>query len=163
MKNISARNKGLITGAVMILISICIYMAKKGFDNGLQYITYTAYVAGILWTIFTFKKQTGNTATFKQYFSEGFKCFIVVTLLMVLFTLVFILLHPEMKEQMVAMMRTEIVKLKDITPLDIENRIEAAKKAFIPSLLIGAVFGYLAIGALISVIAAGFLSSKKEY
>ncbi|MFM2326123.1 MAG: hypothetical protein RIR31_325, partial [Bacteroidota bacterium] len=51
----------------------------------------------------------------------------------------------------------------DITPLDIENRIEAAKKAFIPSLLIGAVFGYLAIGALISVIAAGFLSSKKEY
>jgi hypothetical protein len=163
MKNISARNKGLITGAVMILISICIYMAKNGFDNGLQYITYSAYVAGILWTIFAFKKQTGNTARFKQYFSEGFKCFIVVTLLMVLFTLVFILLHPEMKEQMIAMMRTEIVKLKDITPLDIENRIEAAKKAFIPSLLIGAVFGYLAIGALISVIAAGFLSSKKEY
>lgn len=162
MKNISARNKGVITGAVMVIISIGIYIVKKGFDNALQYITYSTYVAGILWTIITLKKETGNTATFKQYFAEGFKCFIVVTLIMVLFTLGFLLLHPEMKEEMVAMMRTELVKLKDITPLDIENKIESAKKAFVPSLLIGAVFGYLVIGALISVIAAGFLSSQNK-
>ncbi len=162
MTNISARNKGLVTGGVMILISIAIFFIKSNFDNSLQYITYTVYVAGILWTLFTFKKQTENTATFKQYFSEGFKCFIVVTLLMVMFTLIFLLMHPEMKEQMATIMRTEISKLKDVTPLDIENRVATAKKAFIPSILIGAVFGYLAIGALISVIAAGFLSSQKK-
>lgn len=162
MNNISARNKGLVTGAVMILISIAIFFIKSNFDNNLQYITYTVYVAGILWTLFTFKKQTENTATFKQYFSEGFKCFIVVTLLMVMFTLIFLLMHPEMKEQMATIMRTEISKLKDVTPLDIENRVATAKKAFIPSILIGAVFGYLAIGALISVIAAGFLSSQNK-
>src|ERR1043165_7134833 len=114
--NITARNKGLITGGVMIVISICIYFAKKGFDNSLQYITYTTYVAGIIWTLITFKKETGNTATFKQYFSEGFKCFIVVTLLMVMFTLIFLLLHPEMKEQMITMMRTDLMQQKDITP-----------------------------------------------
>lgn len=162
MKNLSARNKGLITGAIMVIISIVIYIVKKGFDNTLQYITYSTYVAGILWTIIAFKKETGNTATFKQYFAEGFKCFIVVTLIMVLFTLGFLLLHPEMKEEMVAMMRIELVKLKDITPLDIENKIAAAKKAFVPSLLIGAVFGYLVIGALISVLAAGFFSSQNK-
>jgi len=162
MKPISAKNKGLITGTAMILISIAIFFIKKNFENSLQYITYTTYVAGIVWTLLSFKKETSNTATFKQYFAEGFKCFIVVTLLMVLFTLVFLLLHPELKEQMAVMMRSEISKLKDITPLDIENRVASAKKAFIPSLLIGAVFGYLAIGALISVIGAGFLSSQRK-
>jgi len=162
MTNISARNKGLITGAVMIIISVCIYLFKKNFDNGLQYIVYTTYVAGILWTLFTFKKQTGNTATFKQYFSEGFKCFIVVTLLMVLFTLVFILMHPELKDEMAAFMRTDYEKSKDMTAADIENKIETAKKMFLPGYLMGAVFSYLVIGTLISVIGAGFLSSKKN-
>ena len=162
MNNISARNKGLITGAVMIIISICIFIAKGNFENGLQYITYTTYVAGILWAIFTFKKQTGNTATFKQYFAEGFKCFIVVTLLMVLFTLVFILLQPQLKEQMATLMRAGYSKAVDLTPVDIENRIATAKKFFLPGYVMGAVLGYLFIGALISLIAAGFLSSANK-
>lgn len=146
----------------MVASSVAIYLVKRDFENSLQYITYCIYVAGIWWTLLSLKKETRNTATFKQYFAEGFKCFIVVTLLMVLFTLVFILLHPEMKDQMVAMMRTAIAKMKDVTPLDIETRIATAKKAFLPSLLIGAVFGYLAIGTLISVITAGFLSTQRK-
>ena len=162
MTNISARNKGLITGAVMIVMSVCIYLTRKNFENGLQYIVYSTYVAGILWTLFTFKKETGGNATFKQYFSEGFKCFIVVTLLMVLFTLVFILLHPEMKEQVAISAQKEFESSKDLTPADVENRVAIAKKMFLPGLLMGAVFGYLVIGALISVITAGFLSAKKN-
>lgn len=146
----------------MILVSIGIFSIKNNFENNLQYITYAIYVAGILWTLISFKKASGDNAVFKQYFSEGFKCFIVVTLLMVMFTLVFLLLHPEMKEQMAVLMKTEMAKQKDITPLDMENRITTAKKAFIPSLLIGAVFGYLAIGALISVVAGGFIVLQKK-
>ncbi|MGF2413753.1 DUF4199 domain-containing protein [Ferruginibacter sp.] len=162
MKSISAKSKGLITGTMMIIISICIYLVKKGFDNQLQYITYSTYVAGILWAMFAFKKETDNTATFKQYFAEGFKCFIVVTLMMVLFTLIFILLHPELKEQMATLMRAELVTMKDITPLDIENRIAAAKKFFLPGYIMGAILGYLFIGALITLVAAGFLSATKK-
>lgn len=146
----------------MILVSIGIFSIKNNFENDLQYITYAIYVAGILWTLISFKKATGNDAAFKQYFSEAFKCFIVVALLMVVFTLIFLLLHPEMKEQMATLMKTELAKQKDITPLDMENRIATAKKAFIPSLLIGAVFGYLAIGALISAVAGGFLVLQKK-
>jgi len=162
MKNISARNKGLITGAIMIVISICIFWAKKSFENGLQYIVYTTYVAGILWTIFTFKIETGNKAGFKEYFAEGFKCFVVVALLMVLFTLIFILLHPELKEQMAAFMKADYATAKDMTPLDIENKIAAAKKFFLPGYLMGAVLSYLSIGALITLITAGLLSFQKK-
>jgi Protein of unknown function (DUF4199) len=161
MKNISARNKGLITGTVMILISISIYALKNNFENGFQYIGYVTYVSGILWTLITFEKETGNTATFKQYFAEGFKCFIIVTLMMVLFTLVFIITHPELKEEMAALMRTEYSKSKDLLPADIENKIVTAKKMYLPGYLMASVLGYLFIGALISAVGAVFLSQKK--
>lgn len=161
MKTITARNKGLIVGVIMIIISILIYGVKKNFENGLQYIVYITYVAGVLWTLITFKKETGETPVFKAFFSEGFKYFIVVTFLMVLFTLIFILLHPELKEQMATLMRIDYEKAKDMAPLDIENRIAAAKKFFLPGYIMGAVLSYLFIGALVTAISAGFLSQKK--
>jgi hypothetical protein len=162
MNNISARTQGLITGALMIIISVCIYLTQKSFENGLQYIVYCTYVAGILWTLFTFKKRSEAAQGFKAYFAEGFKCFIVVTLLMVLFTLVFILMHPELKEEMAAMIRTEMAGKKDITPTDIENSVASAKKFFLPGYLMGAVLSYLAIGALVTAAASGFLSMKRQ-
>ena len=162
MTNISSRNKGLVTGALMILISIAIYMAKKSFDNGLQYITYTVYIAGVLWTLFTFKKETGANSTFKIYFAEGFKYFVVVTFLMVLFTLVFILLHPELKDQMAELMRAGYAKdAKDMMPSDVENKIAAAKKFFLPGFLMGAVLSYLFTGALATAVISGILIQKK--
>jgi cbb3-type cytochrome oxidase subunit 3 len=162
MKNISSRNKGLLTGALMILISIAIYLAKNSFDNGLQYITYAVYIAGIIWTLLTFKKEAGNDATFKLYFAEGFKYFVVVTFLMVLFTLVFILLHPELKEQMAEAMRAAYAKdAKDMMPSDVENKIAAAKKFFLPGFLMGAVLSYLFTGALATAVTAAILKLKK--
>ena len=161
MKNISARNKGLITGAIMILISIGIYLVKKDFDNSLQYIVYATYIAGILWTLIAFKKEAGDTSTFKTYFSEGFKCFIVVSFLMVFFTLVFILLHPELKEQMVAMMRADGVNRKDMTAVDIENGIAVAKKTFLPMRIMGAIFGYLLIGSVITLVSSFLFMRRK--
>ncbi|MEI7736929.1 MAG: DUF4199 domain-containing protein [Ferruginibacter sp.] len=161
MKTLNARNKGLITGAVMILISIAIYLAKKSYDNNLQYITYTVYIAGIIWTLVDFKKLTDGPVTFKTCFAEGFKYFVVVTFLMVIFTLVFILLHPELKEQMAENMRVAYKGAKDMMPSDIENRVAAAKKFFLPGYLMGAVLGYLVIGALGTLVTAGIISQKK--
>ena len=161
MRTITAGNKGLITGIIMILLSAGIYLVKKDFENGLQYLVYAVYAAGILWTLLTFKKEAGSSATFKTYFSQGFKCFIVIAFLMVMFTLVFILLHPELKEQMAAMMKADPINRKDMTPGDIDNAIASAKKAFLPVYLMRAVFGYLAIGTLITVISAVFLNLKK--
>ncbi len=161
MKTLSARNKGLITGAVMILISIAIFLAKKSYENNLQYITYAAYITGIIWTLVDFKKLTDGPVTFKTCFAEGFKYFVVVTFLMVIFTLVFILLHPELKEQMAENMRTAYKGAKDMMPSDIENRVAAAKKFFLPGYIMGTVLSYLAIGALGTLVSAGIISQKK--
>lgn len=157
MKPVTSRNKGLITGTVMILISVAIYLAKKSYDNNLQYITYTVYIAGVIWTLVTFKQEAG-TVTLKTCFAEGFKYFVVVTFLMVLFTLVFILLHPELKEQMATLMRESYKGAKDMMPSDIENKVAAAKKFFLPGYLMTTVLGYLMIGALATLLSSAIIS-----
>lgn len=162
MKPDTATKKGLLTGIVMVLISICIYLLKGNFQNSLQYITYTVYIAGIIWTLLTYSKQPGIEHKFGQYFSQGFKCFIVVTLLMVVFTAIFLISQPQLKDEMATIYRAELIKAGNYTTAEIEDKIGMAKKSFLPSLIMATVFGYLVIGAMVTVIAAGFISSKNK-
>lgn len=161
MKALTARNIGIITGAAMIAFSLIIYKVEGSFESSLTYITYVMYVAGIVWTLLRFKKIAGETAGFKQFFAEGFKCFVLVTFLMVLFTLVFILMHPELKEQMATIMRSDLAKNKDFTPIDIEKSITNARKLFLPMFVMSAVFSYLAIGAAVTALGSVVLSRKQ--
>jgi hypothetical protein len=69
MKNLSATIKGLITGLLMILASIGIYMSKGNFENNLQYITYFIYIAGIIWSLYGFMQSSAENKTFKNNFS----------------------------------------------------------------------------------------------
>lgn len=163
MGKITATQKGLITGAAMIASSFIIYSAKGSFDNKLQYITYCLYVLGIIWAMIDFSKKAAADAKFGAYFSEGFKCFIVVTLLMVLFTAVFLMMHPGMKEQMAVIYRADLVKQGNSTPKEIDEKVGMAKKSFMPVLVMGAIFGYLVIGAMVTAVTGAVLMQKKKY
>ena len=160
MKSLSPTKKGLLTGLAMILVSIVIYYTKGNFQNKLQYITYSIYVAGIVWTLIEFSKSNPPSHKFGAYFSQGFKCFIVVTLLMVIFTAVFLLLQPKLTDEMAAIFKAELEKNGNYTTPEIEDKVRIAKKSFLPSLIMGAVFGYLVIGAMVTAITSGFVMQK---
>jgi Protein of unknown function (DUF4199) len=162
MKKLSATYKGLIAGALMILISIGIYFYKGNFENKLQYITYFVYIAGIVWTLIAFKRSSGENKSFKNYFTEGFKCFIVVTFMMVVFTFIFLKMNPGLKEEMAQHYRAELLKAGNYTAPEIDTMVLKAKDYFITMLTSMAIFGYLLIGALVTVIAAAFLSQQKK-
>ncbi|HMT97214.1 MAG TPA: DUF4199 domain-containing protein [Ferruginibacter sp.] len=162
LKNISATQKGLITAAVMIVISLLIYYFKGNFENGLQYITYFVYIAGIVWALLAFRYSDKENKSFKNYFSEGFKCFIVVTLLMVLFTFIFLKLNPSLKDEMAVHYKADLVKTNNYTPAEIETMVVKAKDYFVTMLVSMAIFGYLIIGALVTVIASAFFSQKRN-
>jgi Protein of unknown function (DUF4199) len=162
MKNLSATYKGLITGTVMILISIGIYFYKGNFDNKLAYITYFTYIAGIIWTLVSYKHSAAEKKNFKAYFTEGFKCFIVITFMMVAFTWIFIKLNPGMKEEMAVEYRAGLEKKGNYTVAEIDDMVKKAKQYFITMLTSMAIFGYLVIGSLITLIGAGFLSSQRK-
>ena len=95
--HLDATKKGLLTGLIMIGLSLLFYYTKQPFDSPLQYLIYVIYAAGIVWTIYEFSKTEENLNKFGAFFLQGFKCFIVITLLMVVFTFVFNKMHPEFK------------------------------------------------------------------
>ena len=162
MKNLTATYKGLITGSAMILISIGIFFYKGSFENKLQYITYFTYIAGILWTMITYKRSDEEIKTFKNYFTQGFKCFIVITFMMVVFTWIFLKSNPALKEEMANAYRLELLKSGNKTSQEIDTMVMNAKQYFITMLTSMAIFGYLLIGALVTVIAAAFLSQQRK-
>jgi hypothetical protein len=158
---ISATRKGLITGSLMIIVSLLIYQFFKNFDSALQYIVYLLYISGILWTILEYKRSDECEGKFGQLFSQGFKCFVVITLMMVLFTFFFMTMHPELKEQMALAYRSELIKQGNYTPNEIESMIAKSKNNFITMLVSMAIFGYLIIGTTITVITSAILMKKK--
>ena len=162
MKNLSATYKGLITGILMILISIGIYFYRGNFENKLQYITYFVYIAGIVWALIGYKQSSDEIKTFKNYFSQGFKCFIVITFLMVAFTWVFLKMNPSLKEEMAQNYRAQLLSSGNKTPAEIDTMVLNAKQYFITMLTSMAIFGYLVIGALVTVIGSAFLSQQKK-
>jgi hypothetical protein len=161
LKNLNATKKGLITGLVMIGISLGIFYSNQSAASPLQYLIYVAYAGGIVWTIYEFSKSEENTNKFAAFFLQGFKCFIVITLLMVVFVFVFNKLHPEFKDGMVKAYNDEMVKKGNSTPAEILKNIESAKDYYLTMLISGAIFGYLTIGAVITA-AASLLFMKRK-
>lgn len=150
LKNLNATKKGLLSGTVMISLSLIFFYTGQPFESPLQYLIYIVYAAGIIWTLKEFTVSENNSNKFSAFFLEGFKCFIVVTLLMVVFTFVFNTMHPEFKDEMAVTYRSDLIKQGNRTATEIAGDIENMRAQYLTMLISGAIFGYLLIGAIIT-------------
>ena len=87
--------------------------------------------------------------------------FVIITLLMVFFVLVFFYLNPEIRDAKFAENSKLLLAEGNHTAAEIEKNANEMKRIFIPMMLGITTFAYLFLGALITAITAGFLSSKK--
>lgn len=162
MKNITPRTKGFITAVIMIGLALFFfYGLKKPFDSSYQFIIYTVYTAGIIWCLLDFKKTAPENSKFKDFFSAGFKMFVIVTLIMVFFVLIFFYLNPQITDTRLAENNKLLLSEGNYTPAEIDKNANQMKRIFIPMMLGITTFMYLFLGALITAITAAFLSSKK--
>ena len=152
LKNLSATKKGLITGLLMVGISLLVYYAKLQIDSPVQFIGYIVYAGGVVWTIVEYSRSGNHSNKFGEYFLQGFKCFVVITLVMVVFTFIFNKMHPEFKDEMVAAYKTEMISKGNTTPAEMESNITKAKDFYIVMQISSAIFGYLIIGAVVTTV-----------
>jgi hypothetical protein len=150
LKNLTATRKGLITGVLMIAVSLLFYYSKQAADSPFQYVVYIIYAAGVVWTLNDFAKSGDYSNKFGEYFLQGFKCFIVITLLMVIFTLAFNKIHPEFKDQMAENYRKDLVTQGAKTPVEIDAIVKQAKDYYVVMLVSGAIFVYLIVGVIVT-------------
>jgi hypothetical protein len=159
---LTATIKGFITGMAMIAVAL-LFVAMGKQPVGLpQYIIYAVYTAGIVWTLLDYRKNGDAVQTFKAHFNEGFKCFIVVTLLMVAYTYTFFTVNTSYRDAMANIMRQELTKQGNATPAEIDGHIAVMKRNFTLLYTAGSVFFYLFIGALVTLVASAFFTRNKN-
>ena len=163
MKNISATYKGLITGGVMIVASIVGYFGLKiPFNSKEQFVVLTIYTAGVVWSLIAFNNGSNEEKKFKNYFQAGFKTFIVVTLLMVIYSILFYTFNTEVRDAWIADNNQMLLKEGNHMPAEIAENAKQMKRIFLPLMVGINLFKYLIIGVLITAITGGFLISQKK-
>ncbi len=155
--------KGAITGVLMIIATLIIYQVNPLQQSALPYlIIYGLYVGGIAWTLWAYAQSNVYSGKFGDTFSEGFKCFIIVTLIVVIFSAINAQLHPEIKEQYLEFYRQELIKTKGKLPAQIDTMVDNAKKGYLTGIIYSSIFGYLVFGALITLIGSAVLIQLKK-
>lgn len=163
MKKLTATHKGIITGLAMIVASVIFFYVLKFPENGTnQLLVWLIYISGIIWSLASYKMADHGSASFKDYFSEGFKTFIVVTLFMAVFTFVFYKLNPQILEETIKTNNIIVQKEGDHTPAEIEENAKRLRNIFMPMMLATKTLMNLFIGALISIIGGIILRSRKS-
>lgn len=161
MKTVSPAYKGMITGAIMIALALlCFYGLHIQPNTKEQTPMLGLMVAGVLWSLFSYRKEGTGEKNFKDYFSVGFRTFIVITLLMAVYTILFYLTNTQVRDNWIAENSELLRKEGNKMPMEIEENARQLKKAFLPMVLGITVFKYLILGVIISVVGAGFLSQK---
>jgi multisubunit Na+/H+ antiporter MnhB subunit len=161
MKNISAKYIGLITGGIMVLVSLLMFYQFHLPDTGtVKYVCYSIYTIGIIISLLNFKNNTVNK-DFKDYFSEGFKTFVVVCLIMALFTWIFYKMNPQIFDKIIEEINKINAQDPNKTTQEVIENGEKIRSIRIPMTVAINTIMYMVIGALVTLIGAGFLSQKK--
>lgn len=153
--------KGFITAILMIGVALLLDKRKDNGDTRLQYLILVLYAAGIIWSLVSYSFIEKSNRKFSALFSQGFKCFIVVTLVMIVFTALFIKMHPEYAVQEAAATKEYYLKQGDKTPAEIADLAERAKKQYAITVISVSIFRYLIFGAIVTAGTAALLTRRK--
>jgi hypothetical protein len=160
-KKLTPAIKGTITAIAMIAVFLGIYYSGKDADTRLQYLVYILYALGIAWTVVAYRQSGSFTGKFGDIFSQGFKCFIIVTLVIAVFYGIFNYMHPEFAEETAIVYKEKLIKENQKLPPDIETEVATFKKQYILKMVSGAIFGYLIIGAGVTAVLSALLTRRR--
>ncbi len=162
MKNLKPQHIGLITAASMIIASLLsFYVLQLPIESNFQLLVYFIFTAGIIWSLMNQYNKVVEKRLFKDFFSAGFRTFVIVALLMAVFTFVFFSINTSFRDIKIAENSRLIIAEGNHLPNEIEENAKQLKKLFMPIMVSSAMFRYLIIGAMVTAIGAGFLSRKK--
>lgn len=163
MAKLSSQYTGLITAAAMISVSLLAHYALHlPAEHSYQYLLYVLFTAGVVWSLFNHRSTNPGKNSVKEYFTAGFKMFVIVALLMAAYTFVFFSFNTEFRDARIADNARLLLEQGNHLPSEIEENSRQLKKLFMPIMVSSAVFRYLILGAVIALIGAAFLNQKSQ-
>jgi H+/Cl- antiporter ClcA len=116
----------------------------------------------MVWVLVHRKMLSNNIQlTWKDFFAEGFKAFVVVALLMALYTIVFYKINPEVKEKGIAEINKIMTTQGNRTQGEIDQNANTIREIFIPMTIMVKVVLLLFMGSLVSLTLGLSLARKK--
>lgn len=159
-KPISPVMKGVIISLLLIVLSLIAYFTGQDTATWNRWLSNIILFGGILWACISYGKQLNNNVTFGNVFTHGFKVSSIVTLFLILFTVIFFLVFPEIKEKALDVARTEMEKSGNMPEEQIDQAIAMTRKFFYVFTIGGLMFFYMIIGTIASLIGAAI--TKKD-
>lgn len=156
-----ASTKGVIISLILIVISLIGYFMDINPQNGFQYIGYVIFIAGIVWSVMNYGHQVDYTGTFGSYFSHGFKVTALITLIMIIFTVIFILLFPEIRTKGMEAASEAMHKNPKMTDEQIKAGLDITRRFFWPMIIGTILLGYIFFGAISSLIASAITKKNQ--
>ncbi|HEY8689476.1 MAG TPA: DUF4199 domain-containing protein [Chitinophagaceae bacterium] len=152
---------GFILFLVMVVYTLIINIGKLQDNMMLGWFSYFIIIAGIAIFVVKYGKDMNGNITFGNLFAFGFKTTAVVAIFFIAFMVLFYLVFPEYKEQMLELGRQKaLVNAKGTNPEDIEKGMEIFKRFFWVGLIAGIMLSYAILGAIGSLIGAAI--TKKD-
>jgi hypothetical protein len=155
---------GLITGAVVIVFSLLLFLLNQHMNRALNWISYLFILAGMIYGTLEFRnKHNEGFLTYGQAFSSCFWIGLFAGILSVIYTYVFITwIHPGFLNEMMDLTRQKMLESRPDMPEDqLEKAMEISSKFMSPgAMIIIGLITNLAISSILGLLAAIFL--KKE-
>lgn len=155
---------GLMTGAVVIVVSLVLYIANLHMNRTLGYISYIFIIAGMVYGTLEYRKKYLNGfMTYGKAFSSCFMICLFTGILAAIYTFFFAqFIHPGFVGELLEQSREQIVNSNpNMSEDEIEQALTVSARFMSPPFL--AIWGFLAnilIGAILALIIGLFL--KKE-
>jgi hypothetical protein len=171
-KQLTPLAKGLITGVLMMIAFLLPYYSGKTGDKtyttAIWIITWVLFGAGIIWALIDYRNSPRFIPKFGELFKEGFRCFIVAILILVLTMMVFFSGNPQYRDEDANRAREILEKEKSTTgqpaylPKEIDDKVALYKKYYLVGLISPYIFGYLIIGSVITAAGAAIILTRKS-
>jgi uncharacterized membrane protein YciS (DUF1049 family) len=153
---------GLVVSLVLIVLSIVAYLTGIEQDGWYRWVSLLILCIAVILVVINFGKQSDNNVTFGNLFAYGFKTSAVVTCIMIVFSIAWFLIFPEMKEKAIEAARKQMEQKQQLSEEQIESAIAMTRKTFTVFLIIGLIFFYLVIGVISSLIGAAIAKKNPQ-
>lgn len=159
-KPLSIIQAGLVIAVVMILFGLITYLT--GVYKTQQWISYLSYLllcVMIIIAVVNYAKSKDGLVTFGQCFGWGFKTSMIITVFYLVYLVIFILIFPDFKDQLMQITRESLEK-KNMSEDVIDSSMSMMDKMFYIFMFIGSIFFFLIVGVIGSLLGAAFAKKK---
>ena len=134
-KNSDYLAKGLLLSLILIVVDLIGGFANIRFETWFRWLPSILAIGILITFCIQFGKREAGGVTFGQVFGYGFKISLIVSILMVVYSLVsFAFIFPELTDQILAKTRTDLQAAGKLTDDQIDTQVAMTKKFMQPGI-----------------------------